>query len=216
MSRRRTVMLAAAGGVLSGLALTAVMASNWRPEPEPVTGDPAEEAFVAAWERSRLGTFYVASEFHRTTPNGELESVHEVAQRPPDVVRREFGGIEGRIGNRSISCTLDPDDRERCTQGGADLPPYDEEVAEEVARWDNYFVGSVPLYRVEMHEDGCFDLSLTRLSPSPPYGNWARFCFDDATGAMVYAEVHRDEGTDLLEAIEVRSSVSDADLAIST
>jgi hypothetical protein len=216
VSRHRLPVLAAAGGVIAGLALTALIVADWGPEPETVTGEAAEQAFVAAWERSRLGTYYVAREIRRTTPSGELESVHELAQRPPDVMRRQFGAVDGRIGNRPITCTVDPEDQERCAQGSGELPSYEDEVAEEIARWDNYFVGTVPLYWVEMRADGCFDLRLTRLSPSPPYGNWSRFCFDEATGAMVYAEIHRDEGTDLLEAVEVRAQVSDADFAVSS
>ena len=212
--RFRTLGWATTGGVVAGAALGLLVIVSWDIEPETVSGDAAAADFVAAWDRSLRGTYYVASEFHRTTPNGNLDSVHELARRPPDVVRRQFGGLAGRIGDHPIMCSTDPDEQVSCIRGDVELDPYEESVEDEVARWDDYFDGQVPLYRVETRGDGCFDLTLTQMFPAPPYGRYARFCFDDATGAIVYSEIRKDEGTDVQEAIEVRSAVTDADFAL--
>jgi hypothetical protein len=214
MSRRRTLGWATVGGLLAGAAVSLLVVVSWDIGPEVITGEEAASGFVSAWERSLEGTYYVASNFHRTTPNGELNSTHEIAQRPPDVVRRQFGGLAGRIGDHPIMCNADPDERVSCVRGDVDLDPYDQTVADEVARWDDYFDGAVPLYRVETTGDGCYDLHLARLYPAPPYGRYARFCFDEATGAIVYSEIRKDEGTDVQEAVEVRPTVTDADFAL--
>jgi hypothetical protein len=214
MSGRRTLVWGTTGGVLCGAALALAVVATWEQPVETVTGDEAATQFVEAWERSMLGTYYVASEFRRTTPNGELENTHEIAQRPPDQVIRQFGGLDGRIGDHPIVCSSDPDERVSCVRGDVDLPPYAETVDEAVGRWADYFAGELPLYRVETEGDGCFDLRLARVFPAPPYGRFARFCFDDATGAIVYSEIRKDEGTDVREAFEVRAEVSDEDFAL--
>jgi hypothetical protein len=213
MTRRRLVAWGTAGGLLCGGLVALLVVSTWTDEPEVTTGPDAAAEFVAAWERSLVGTYFVASDFRRVTPNGELEGRHEVAQRPPDVVRRQFGALDGRIGDHPIVCSSDPDGRVSCSRGSAELPPYEEEVADQVAAWHNYFTGDHPIYRVETTGDGCFDLRLSLLIAVPPYGERARFCFDEATGAVIYTEVRRDEGTDVLEAVQVRP-VSDADFAL--
>ena len=55
---------------------------------------------------------------------------------------------------------------------------------------------------------------LSHLYPSPPYGDRARFCFDRATGAPTRREIHRREGTDVQEAVEVRGVVVAADFRL--
>lgn len=214
MTPARWVLLATVAGVVAGLAVATLVVATWDPEPETITGEEAAQAFVQAWDRSKRGTFTVVSDFRRTTPNGELETTHQLSQSPPDVVRRQFGAIDGQLGGHPIVCTRDPRDEVSCVQGATDLAPWDEQVRAEVDRWAGYLTGDVPLYRVETAGDGCFDLRLARVFPSPPYGRRARFCFDEATGAPTYSEIRRDEGTDVLEATQVRSTVSAADFAL--
>jgi hypothetical protein len=210
----RPPFVAGAIGALIGLVASAVLVAQWRSEPVVTRGPQAAEAFTEAWERSRLGTYYVRSEVERTTPNGELSSELEVAQRPPDVVRRQHGALWGRQGDRTISCVADENDIVTCGPGGQVLPPFEDEVAEEMARWAAYLEGDQPLYRVSTAGDGCFDLALTQVYPSPPYGTEARFCFDEETGAMITNRIVRDEGTEVLTAVEVRADVTDADFAL--
>ena len=60
---------------------------------------------------------------------------------------------------------------------------------------------------------GCFDLRLLVVLAAPPYGRQATFCFDAATGALARTEIVRPEATDREQAVEIRSTVVDADLA---
>ncbi len=201
-------------GVAVGLAVAALVVAGWDGGDDRVSGREATAAFLDAWERSRTSTYYVASEFRRTTPAGELEGLHEIAQQPPDLVRRQFGAVTGQLGGHPIRCNLDPDEQVACTQGATEVRPWEDKVATEMERWDDYFAGSSPLYRVEADGQGCFDLHLTRVFPAPPYGRRARFCFDESTGAPTYTEIRRDEGTDVLEAVEVRAVPTGADFAL--
>lgn len=207
-------MLAALAGLLVGGVLAGLLMAAWSPDDDVITGDVAAERFIEAWERSKRGTFRVLSESRRTSDDGrELVSSIELVQRPPDFLRRGFGSVEARIGDRPIGCTTDPAGELHCTAGEGERT-YEEIVEEEVGRWDAYFEGEVPLYRIETGGDGCFDLYLTRTYPSPPYGRFARFCFDDETGARTYTEVRKDEGTDVVEALEVSARVTDADFEL--
>jgi hypothetical protein len=214
MSRWRTLAWGTTGGVVAGAAMALLVVTTWEVPEDTIGGDEAAARFVAAWERSMRETYYVASEFRRTTPNGELEGIHEIAQRPPDQVIRQFGGLNGRIGDHPILCTSDPEERVSCVRGDVELEPYDQTVDDAVVQWGHYFEGEPPLYRVQTAGDGCYDLRLVQVFPSPPYGRNARFCFDDATGAIVYSEVRKDEGTDVRSAVEVRSAVSAGDFAL--
>lgn len=210
----RSAFVAGVVGAVIGLVAGGLLVARWRAEPVVVAGPEAAQAFTEAWERSRLETFYVRSEVDRTTPNGDLSSELVVAQRPPDVMRRQHGALWGRQGDRTISCIADEREVVTCGPGGAVLPPYADEVAEEVSRWADYLEGDRPLYRVATEGDGCFDLTLTRVFPSPPYGTDAQFCFDEETGAMISNRIVRAEGTDVMTAVEVRAEVTDADFAL--
>lgn len=209
-------MWASLGGIISGCLLAGLFVADWASEPaEPVTGDEAAEAFMAAWERSERGTYYVESTFHRVMATGrELESTYEVVQRPPDTLRFQLGGVDGRIGGRPVACAEEPDESVSCTVTDTEPVPHDRLVAEHLEAWDSLLAGPQRLYRVEQHADGCFVLTLTRFELVPPYGNYARFCFDAATGAVLESEVRRNEGTDYVEAVRIRAQVSDADFAL--
>jgi hypothetical protein len=205
---------AGAAGVLVGTTIAVVVVLSWPSEPDVVEGPEAATAFVEAYERSRLVDVYVGSEFRRELPTGQMEGVHELAQRPPDVVRRQLGAFQGHIGGRSIVCDPDPQDTVVCLPGAPVTQSYDEQVAEEIDRWTNYFIGDTPYYRVTEAGDGCFDLSMFQYLAASPLGVSARFCFDDETGALVYREVrHEDEMVEVSTAVEVRA-VTDADFVL--
>ena len=182
--------------------------------PDEVATRPDEvEAFLAAWRRSRSGTWFVRLRFTRRTAAGpELEDELRIAQRPPDrLTVGPLGAVAGRVDGRVVNCSTGSTGVMRCGPGEP-APGYDEEVANEVAILRDYFVAPRSLYSLRA-EDGCFALRLARAYPSPPYGERARFCFDRETGAPTRREVHRPEGSDVQEAVEVRADVSDADLA---
>jgi len=207
-------------GVAVGAAGAAALVASGALDREAASTDPvvrdveqredAGEDFVAAWERSRLGTYVVESTLRRTFPDGNgFTSERSVAQRPPDRLERSVGSVSGRRDGRVVLCRTERG-RYRCSSGRAERS-YRSVVRDEVETLQSYVAGPVPLYSV-VADDECFDLSQVRPLPAPPYGTAARFCFDDDTGAITSIRVERDEATDLTEAISVRADVGDDDL----
>jgi hypothetical protein len=214
---RNAVILFLAGVVVGVVVVGAVVVVRGDDEPPPPDHASSAYAFVPAWERSRQGTFVVLSEFHReTAAGGDLDSPVELVQRPPDYLRRQFGSVEGRLDDRAVGCDPDPDGQVVCRPTGERLDEsYDETVEAELATFREYFFqGEHPLYRVTQTDDGCFDLKLTQLYPSPPYGHDARFCFDETTGAMSFVRIERDEGTDTTRSVDIRTDVADRDFRL--
>jgi hypothetical protein len=222
----RTLGWATFGGVLSGCLLAGVVIAGWTSPPEePVTGDEAVAQFLKAWERSERGTYHVTSTFRREMSTGrELASTLEVVQRPPDHLRFQLGGVTGSVDGHPVVCSSVVDGASagvpsvtaevECTLGETTSRPYDEVVDENMAAWDTLLRGRSRLYRVETKGDGCFSLIITRLEYVPPYGNFARFCFDPETGAVVESEVRRNEGTDYVRAVDIDPVVDDRDFAL--
>jgi hypothetical protein len=202
--------------VLAAAVLTVVLAVVL---PGDDDGDPvadAADALVAAFERSRTATFVVEQTFTRTAPGGASISYgRRLVQRPPEDRFLVGGGTgEGRLGGRVLRCAtlVGRDGGGSCTRG-PEAGPYAAEVAAEVAALRALLEGAPPPYEVEALEDpGCFGLTITAPVPSAPYGDEAVFCFDAATGAPTRVEVHRPEAVDVVEAVEIRAEVTDADL----
>lgn len=169
------------------------------------------EAFLEAFERSRLGTFVVESTLQRTFPGGSgFTAESSVAQDPPDRLERSLGSVTARLGSDITLCRVTDAGRYRCTTGRAERS-YRGLVADEVEVLATYLGGDLPLYAVTADGD-CFDLDQVRPLPAPPYGTAARFCFDDETGALVLLRVERDEAVDLTEATSVTAEVRAGDL----
>lgn len=184
-----------------------------------VPAEPAAQRFIAAYERSRTATFVVEQHFIRTLPDGRsIEGDTRIVQRPPDDrLVAGLGALSGRLGGRVLACATDDGAvgaPTRCTQGPP-APPYDEEVQAEVATLRTYVESRPPLYRVaDGAESGCFVLTLALALPSPPYGDEATFCFDEATGAPTLIRIARPEATDETRAVEIRATITEADLRL--
>jgi hypothetical protein len=149
----------------------------------------------------------------RTTDDGaELVSAVRVAQRPPRRLLVQFDSVDARVDGRPLRCTEDPAGETLCSLEGPEGASYDEQVDAELDTLLGYFVGDPPLYEVEGDGEGCFDLTLARDLPIAPYGEAARFCFDEETGATVLARIERPEATDVTEAYSVEPEVTDDDL----
>jgi hypothetical protein len=205
------------GALLAGGLAARDLASDDGAPAATTVAPPARDdvrAFVAAWRRSRTGTWFARLRFTRRTAAGaELEDEIRVAQRPPDrLTVGPLGAIAGAVDGRVVNCAEGRSDVLRCGPGHA-APPHAREVAREVAALRSYFAAPLSLYTVRAEGD-CFALRLARRYPSPPFGDRARFCFDRETGAPVRREVHRREGSDVQEAVEVRGQVSDADFEV--
>jgi hypothetical protein len=179
-------------------------------------GAPAAAAFLAAWERKLTGTYAVDQTFTRTVPSGAgLRESMRLVQRPPDRLLSGLGALSGRVGGRLVRCPATADAAAPCLLDAA-APPYEEDVAGEVAVLRGYVTGERPLYAVTAYGDGCFALDLALRFPAPPYGDHALFCFDALTGAPALTVIERVEGVDRTEADTIEAVVSDEDLQVPT
>ena len=199
------------GTLLAGVAIIVGLVLVL-PEREPWQGTELDpEGFLAAYERSRTEELLVTSTFTRRLNDGrELAyEVRDIRRPPDDVLVAGAGSVSGRLDGHVHRCNVQvADDPPSCIQG-PEAPPFEDEVAAAV---DAMRAAVTGYYEAEAAGDGCWDLLLVRALLSAPYGGAARFCFDEATGALRYREVRRPEGVDVLEATEIRTEVTDADL----
>jgi hypothetical protein len=172
----------------------------------------AAAAFIDAWERSRTETYLSGSLLRRTLSSAAtMELPIVVAQRPPDRVVSTGGSVQADVEGENTVCDEQLDGMVQCRPGGA-TSDYAAEVAAEVETLRGYFEGETPIYRVAQ-SGSCFDLRLTAAIQAPPYGQNARFCFDEASGAPSLQRIERTEGTDEVTLVSVRTDVSDDDIA---
>jgi len=216
-------MAGAVAGLLVGTLLAGVLAARDvaasdderdRATSQAATQPADADAFAEAWQRSRTGTWVVRMTFtRRTAARGRLDDEIRIAQRPPDrLIVGPLGAVAGSIGGRTVNCGTGATGALRCG-GDQPAPPYSDEVRREVSALRSYFAGTSPLYAVK-HDGDCFTLRLRRQYPSPPYGDRARFCFDRVTGAPTRQEIHRKQGTDVQQAVEVRGEVAADDFRL--
>ncbi len=216
MGATRTPIWAAIAGVLMGSAIAAALVAGGALR-VPVARDytDASAPFLEAWERSRTGTFVVSSEFRRTLRDGRtLFSASELAQRPPDRIARQFGGVDGRIDGRPVVCSTDQNDRYSCVTGEATVGPFSETIRSELDTFRSYFTTPDPaLYQVIRAPDAdCFELIQQIAYPDPTYGRYTKMCFDPPTGALRLLERRLDSGVvETLEAQAIRTEVTDGD-----
>ena len=172
----------------------------------------AAEAFVDAWERSRTETYLSGSLLRRTLSTAVvLELPIVVAQRPPDRVVSTGSSVQSDVGGENTVCDEQLDGIVHCQPGGA-AGDHDAQVQAELENLRSYFEGDTPVYRVSVSE-GCFDLRLVAAIHAPPYGHNARFCFDALSGAPRLIRIERNEGTDEVTLVTVRTDVTDEDIA---
>jgi hypothetical protein len=215
VNERREARGGLATVAIAVLALVgAGVAAYLLPTPEGrLTGEPAAQSFLDAWERSRLGTYVVESTFRREHPDGSFSASTRIVQRPPDRLSIGLGGVEGTLDGHILRCATDTSGDFECFDG-PEAGDYREQVDKEIENLEGAVRGSRPLYLVESDGPGCFRLVLALAFPSPPYGDSARFCFDDDTGATVLIEIRRGDAVDTTTAISVRSEVTEADLEV--
>ncbi|MGE3441251.1 MAG: hypothetical protein AB7L13_01350 [Acidimicrobiia bacterium] len=212
-------------GALVGIMLTVLVAvSGWpharqsvdRSAPNSAAHRRDAKAFADAWERSLRGTWYVSFDFSRRLADGRtLTSGGTSAQRPPDRLTVQFGALTGRLGGRLIDCTPTPGAPStlQCKNGEPALD-YEAEVKRDVDRIKTYVGGALPIYVVDRDGRRCFKLRKQLNVVSPPYGDTARFCFDEATGAITDVAIERPGVLDTQTAVTVRADVADVDLEL--
>jgi hypothetical protein len=205
------------GPVLAAAAITAVLVAVLPGDPERTRVVPDDtEGFVAAYERSRTAELLVDSTFTRTFNDGrELAYETILIQRPPDdILVVGAGSASGRLGGLLTRCNAAAADAPpNCIRSDEQARPYAEQVADEVDAMRS-LVDEV--YDVARDDAGCFVLDLAVALPDAPYGGAARFCFDDASGALQSLEVRKPEAVERTEAVSIATAVSDADLRLVT
>ncbi|HET7654879.1 MAG TPA: hypothetical protein VFK42_17735 [Acidimicrobiales bacterium] len=207
MRARGTVTATIAAAVAVGALLAFVVARAGGPEPPP-----AVDAFLAAWRRSLTGTYATHQVVERRLVSGRtFSSEVTLAQRPPDRIRVDSSGTEGRVGGRRFGCVPDGG----CRFGG-DAPPYAKDVDDEMGLLRAIVASETPLYATAYSDAGagCFLLVLRARVLAPPYGEDATFCFDAATGALRTSVVHRAEATDTTTTVDLRAGVRPSDLRL--
>lgn len=183
------------------------------------SADPQAAAveLITAWERSRTATFVATGTFERrsSVTGAVLTSEDVVAQRPPERLHRQLGGVDGRVDDRLLVCPGAPpeSDPAPCQLGEPGGPTYAESVDDELAGLRSLLLGDEPLYSVDVVDEGCFSLTQERVDPRAPFGVAARLCFDPATGAPSARRITFEGGiTETLVVTDIRSEVADADL----
>lgn len=210
-----------AGVVVGSVIAVVLVVSGTLTVPVRRDTTDASQPFLDAWKRSRETTVLVRSDFRRQKGDGStLYSAAELVQRPPDRIVRQFGGLNGTVNGHSLQCSTDATGNFRCFTSEAEAPPYDEAMREELDNLRSYFTpakpGAAPLYRVIRAplEADCFELFEDLRYPDPPYGHYAKFCFDAATGALRYLERQLAERViEKTEAVSISTSVLPTDLS---
>ena len=194
--------------VLMGVvAIDVATSSEAGPAPDPVA------ELVTAFERSRTATYHAVGTFERSAPDGaRFEAEVEIAQRPPDRLVRQFGEVQGRRGDRPLTCPAPAGGgAPECSLGPAG-EPFDEVVAGEVAAFRALVTGPDPLYDVSPSSDGCWRMVRTRNDPRSGYGMEAELCVDRATGAMRSITIDHGRVDERTEFTDISTEVTDADL----
>ncbi len=198
--------------VLAGTTIVAWQPGGAAPAAGPgARVEPPAVRFVEAWERSRRATFVREGAFERRSADGRtrLRSPDLLAQDPPRRLHRQFGGVEGRVGDRLVLCPAGPHDAraDRCGLGPPSGRTFDEAVVDEVRAVRAAVVGPSASYEVSDAGAGCFALDAVRVSPTASFGVRARFCFDAATGAPTTSVVRHAAG--VVESLRVQRLAPD-------
>lgn len=214
--RSPRVGLAALAGVTVGIVVAGLVVGSGllRDREAPVPKPEATQEFIAAFQRSLDSTYVVRANFTRTLESGRtLESSTFVAQRPPDRIERQFGGITGTVAGHQIMCSGATGGAFHCGPAAA-ATDANATLAQQLVNLRSYFADPA-LYRVVRADDECFELTQIRPLALAPYGSSATMCFDPPTGAMRYLTQTLEGATDTFEAFEIRPFASDQDFSLS-
>ena len=214
--------LAPIAGIAVGVAVAvALVAGGVLTVPVRRDTTDASAPFLEAWDRYRHSTFAVQSDFRRkkVADGGVLYSATELVQRPPDRIVRQFGSVDGVLDGHPLQCSTSGVGDFQCFRSDAQVPPYDDTVRQELDNFRSYFTpsqpGAAPLYRVirAPDADDCFELFQDLRYPDPPYGHYAKLCFDAPTGALRYLERQLDLVIETTEAVSMNPTVLASDFS---
>jgi hypothetical protein len=172
---------------------------------EAAAHQAAQEAFLTAWRRYRTATYSAELVFERVAKDGQsLRSSSTYTQQPPRRVVREGDSVLLTAGADSRTCN-----RVNGVVACAPAPniAYDAGVDAEIATWKTALEGAAPYYVVSEPQPSCFQLDLAVEITDPPYGEVARFCFDESTGALTQRQIVRTTATDTEETASITTVI---------
>jgi hypothetical protein len=237
MAAGRGVLLAVAGvvaGVVVVLVVAAVVAVVGDDDPAVTDGDgvaveltfpavdhdvAAAEDLVLAWERWRTATFATTGVWSRTLDSGDepLRGDVVTVQDPPRRRVVRLGALIEEIDDTVAQCDAPVDDLivPDCTEVPVGRT-YDERVSQEMVLVVAYVSGTARIYDVDRDPDApagqdCFRVELLPAALRSPWGRAARFCFDEASGALASSEVRRQSAVDREITSMISTEVTDAD-----
>jgi hypothetical protein len=188
------------------------------PEVEVVQGAAATADFLAAFERSRTETYRIrqVTELQRAGAVA-LTSAVTIVQRPPDrLTRADDGSVDGVRDGRVVRCG-----EGQCYVGDPGFD-YEADVADQIENLTSLVSGAGAAYAVGAEPETrsgpaveCYLLDLLRQVPAPPYGTFARFCFDLDTGAPTLVRVEHPGRVDETVTEAQTAIVTHQDLALS-
>lgn len=220
MERGLVVVLGLVVGVVGALGAFALFAGGDEPK-APVTSFPAVEheevagdGLLAAWQRWRTATFVSEGTWTRTI-DGVAEPLTGpvyTAQRPPRRLVVRLGSTVEETDQTVATCDSSDDElvAPPCLAGDSGLT-FDERVSAEVDLVSAYVTGDARLYDVGRADPGCYRVELVAPILAAPWGRWAEFCFDPASGALASARVRRPSAVDLEVIDLIRTEVTEAD-----
>ena len=179
----------------------------------------AAEAFIASWERAGNATFVRTGTFERRSEvtGSSISSEDVLAQRPPQRLHRQLGGVSGRDDQRLLLCPSAPDGDPRRTSAPSASRPARPTKRTWRARWP-------PWARCSRAPPRCTawrrppraaasTSSSSASSRARRLGTEATFCFDPATGAPTNSRVAYEGGiVEVVAVTGLRGEVSDEDL----
>jgi hypothetical protein len=172
---------------------------------EAAAHQAAEEAFLVAWRRYRTATYSAELVFERVAKDGQsLRSSSTYIQQPPRRLVRDADSALLTAGADSRTCN-----RVNGVVACAPAPnvDYAAGVDAEIATWKTALEGAVPYYVVSEPQPNCFQLDLAAEVADPPYGEVARFCFDNTTGALTQRQIVRPTATDTEETASITTVI---------
>jgi hypothetical protein len=188
--------------------------------PAAVAEPVLRQEFLEAYERSRRATWLITYDFTRRLVNGaKLDLTVTYLNRPPDRLNIGLGGVNGRVGGRTVVCN-EVEGRELCAPEGP-VVPFEEELTAEISelrdvlqppqKW--YVVEGGGVRKVSGENARCFALRRVADVRSPPYGERAEYCYATSDGAPLLNRRERIQGSDQRVAVEVTRQVDDTDIA---
>ncbi len=212
-------------GLIVGVLLvgSVVVVADWVNDPDQeapessfpgIEHDPlAAEGLVAAWERWRNATFVSEGTWTRTLDGVEepLTGPVYIAQDPPRRLVVRLGSTVEEIDGTVASCDISDDDMiiSPCLAGDSGQT-FAERVEDELGAVKGYF-DAPRLYSAARGEPGCYQVELVSAMLAAPWGRWAEFCFDPASGVLSSARVRRPTAIDVESVTFIRTEVSDSD-----